>query len=382
MPGSKYNHVTKRKRIKKPWQALAGGEYLGSFAKEEQAAAAVAKKLGQPKASLLRTPAPAKAPKRSHRYVYWHSANQAWQVKIGGVFLGLFEQHEDALLMATKETGHTRDELQLCPNVVRRSLQGQRNAVSQHACWFQKLYMAYATSKEVAYPGDLCDMGDRASRKSRIMAHPNFIVLTLLAKFGPHRDALHDAFLSTPKLVRDHLNLKWTYKVIVAALVALSSIDADLMDPWLAGPGKMSTHHSGLVVYANRSLKILAACSEEPNRKKSRVEGRSTQRLVFGKHPRAFLIQPYSENVEAILLKVRTFGEALLKVEPPASLEECSAAMSSMTSAANSAPGIPTSTCYRYKWVVRGYWDFLRRSAGMSLGITYSEHATVIEGEM
>ena len=65
--------------------------------------------------------------------------------------LGLFEEHEDALLTVSEETGRTRDDLLLCPNVVCRSLQGQRNAVAQHAFWFQNLYMAYATPDEVAY---------------------------------------------------------------------------------------------------------------------------------------------------------------------------------------------------------------------------------------
>ena len=75
------------------------GKYLGSFAKEEEAAEAVAKKLRQPKASLLHShhgSAPRQTPKRTHRYahVYWHRANQAWQVKIGDTFLGLFDDHE------------------------------------------------------------------------------------------------------------------------------------------------------------------------------------------------------------------------------------------------------------------------------------------------
>ena len=51
-----------------------------------------------------------------------------------------------------------------------------------------------------------------------------------------------------------------------------SSIDAGVMDPWISGPGKKPTHHSGLVVYAHRSLKVMAPCDEkpqEPNRKKA-----------------------------------------------------------------------------------------------------------------
>ena len=384
MPASKYKHVTKRDRSDKPWQAQVKGEYLGCFMNEEQAAKAVAKKLAQPKASFLRPAAASKAskaPKRTHRYVCWHSANNAWQVKIGTEFFGSYQNHEDALAAVIMQTGLQKDDLLLSPDRVRRSLQGQRNSVLMHMAWFQHLYMAYSKPEEVAYPGDLDDMGERASQDSRILGHPNFIVPMLLAKFGPHRDALHDAFLSVPQPMDDPLDLKWTYLVIVAALTAISSIDAGVMDPWMAGPGRMSSHHSGLVVYANVSLKIMAPCDEElqkPNRKKRRTGTTPPQRLVFGKKPRAFLIKPYSMVVEKIILKVRTFGLALLKTKAPKSLEDWNSAMSAMTSAVQNAPGIPNTMCYRYKWVVRGYWDYLRQSAGMAPGISWSEHATVL----
>ena len=97
-------------------------------------------------------------------------------------------------------------------------------------------------------------MHARALRKSRILAHPNFIVPMLLAKFGPHRDALDDAFLHTPKQEQDALDLKWTYDVIVAALVALSSMDTKVMDPGFVGHGDTSAHHTGLVVCAHASM--------------------------------------------------------------------------------------------------------------------------------
>lgn len=381
MPQSKYKHVTRRARQDKPWQASVRGKHLGTFANEEQAAAAVAKKLQQPKNTLLRKTALKRIPKRTHRYIYWHNRAQAWQVKIGSAYLGVFGDHEDALQTVIKHKGLVREELRLCPNAVRRSLQGQRNAVELHISWFQGLYLAYSIP-EVAYPGDLCDMDQRAMQGSSILAHPNFIVPMMLAKFGPHREALNDAFLITPKPSNDPLDLKWTYDVIVAALIVLSNVSTEVMDPWLAGPGRMSTHHSGLVVYAHCSLKIMTAVDDKPKCKKSRMESSGHHHLVFGKQERVFRILPFSDQLKNTLRKVRLFGEALLQVEPPKSLEEWSRAMTHMTSIIKTAPGIPKSTCYRYKWVVRGFWDYQRRVAGISPGITYVANATVLRGNI
>ena len=99
MPRSKYKYVTWRSRAGKPWQALVQGKYLGSFAKEEEAVEAVAKKLRQPKASLLRShhgSAPMRTPRRTHRYVYWHRLDQLWHLRIGHTFLGSFADPEVA----------------------------------------------------------------------------------------------------------------------------------------------------------------------------------------------------------------------------------------------------------------------------------------------
>ena len=111
----------------------------------------------------------------------------------------------------------------------------------------------------------------------------------------------------------DPSELRWTYLVIVAALVTLSSIDSSSMDQWFAGPGRMTTHHSGLVVYSNRSLNILTPCKWRAASQTSARGPNSPQVLVFGKKARAFRIQPYTPELGAALAKVRTFGLALLK---------------------------------------------------------------------
>ena len=331
------------------WQAVVCGEYLGNFPTEEEAAQAAADKLGQPKKSLLRPPKkssmpskPAKTPTRSHRFVYWHSSESKWQVKIGAKNHGNFTEHDEALAMATKQTGLTIQDLQLRPGDVRRSLQGQRNAVSQHLSWFQGLYLAFSNPAEMAYPGDVVDMDIRALQGSLILEHPNFIVPMMLAKYGPHRDALHDAFLKVPKPNDDPAQLEWTYHVIVAALVALSCIDSSIMDIWYLGPGRTSTHHSGLVVYSHQSLKILKPWDGEPPCKKHKGGPNSRPVLVFGKSKeRAFQIQPYTPELGKTLAQVRTFGLALLRVQPPNSLEQWIEAMSAMRSAVAKAPASP-----------------------------------------
>ena len=55
MPPSRYKYVSQRARIDKPWQAVVAPHgYLSSFKTEDDAAEVVARKLGRPKASLLR----------------------------------------------------------------------------------------------------------------------------------------------------------------------------------------------------------------------------------------------------------------------------------------------------------------------------------------
>ena len=72
------------------------------------------------------------------------------------------------------------------------------------------------------------------------------------------------------------------------------------------------------------------------------------------------------------------FGIGTPKVKPPNSLAEWIQAMPEMTTAVPKAPGIPSAKCYRYTWVVRGFWDFARKRAGAAPGITWQRHHTVL----
>ena len=96
------------------------GEYLGCFENEKEAAEVVAKKPGQPKASLLR-PA-SKAPKGSrapaaskYKHVVFHKGCKPWRAEImsefGKKFLGCFQDEEEAAEAVAKKLGQLKASL-------------------------------------------------------------------------------------------------------------------------------------------------------------------------------------------------------------------------------------------------------------------------------
>ena len=131
-----------------------------------------------------------------------------------------------------------------------------------------------------------------------------------------------------PSLEDNAVIAEWTYNVLVDALTRISTIPNEEMKPWIAGPGRQTMLHSGLVAYAHSSLKILSACDEQPKGLKHNIH--TTNALVFGKQPRTFVIMPYSRTIQPTLTKVKNWGEALLKVKPPRYLKDWSVAMNSM----------------------------------------------------
>ena len=221
----------------------------------------------------------------------------------------------------------------------------------QHAHWFRQLYRAYSGPDGPAYLGDLNDMHHRAHSGSEILTHPNVIVPMLLAKFGPHRDALQDAFIEScrPSLEDNAVIAEWTYNALVDALVRLSATPDEKMGPWIVGPGTQTMCHYGLMVYAGlcqlQPKDIWAVCEQEPKCMRRTIH--TANSLFFGKQPRSFFIMPYSPAIQRTLMKVRSCGEALLEVEPHKYLEEWSMAMKSMQKRMNNAPGIPDPRCYR-----------------------------------
>ena len=94
--------------------------------------------------------------------------------------------------------------------------------------------------------------------------------------------------MHSPILVVPHWRTlaEWTYNVRVDALIRISTILDEDMKPWIAGPGKQTMFHSGLVVYAHCSLKVLSAFDEQHKCLNRNIH--TATPLVFGKQQRTF----------------------------------------------------------------------------------------------
>ena len=120
----------KRGQGSRLWWAYVHGEYLGAYQTKDQAAQAVAYRLGETKKSFLCV----RPPKRTHRYVYWHHARAAWQVKIGDEFLGRLATHDLALARIFEKTGLTPDELELGAEVIVAASSNNSSSSSSTGC--------------------------------------------------------------------------------------------------------------------------------------------------------------------------------------------------------------------------------------------------------
>ena len=59
-----------------------------------------------------------------------------------------------------------------------------------------------------------------------------------------------------PSLEDNTVIAEWTYNVLVDALIRIIIIPDEDMKPWIAGPGRETMLHSGLVVYSHSFLNI------------------------------------------------------------------------------------------------------------------------------
>ncbi len=189
-----------------------GGDYLGASGSQIGAARILAAHLKVSVRSLAirRVPRLLVAPRPTHKFVYWHALRGKWVVIIEKKHHGVFDEQGLAVLAAGRI-------LKLKPRAFelqggsRPGLMGQRGSSENLARLFKRVFPAYCgrgrTERQrlPVMPGDVADMHSRL--KAPIMQDPSMVYYMCLAKYGPHRDALEEAYSRHQGQVQDCASL-------------------------------------------------------------------------------------------------------------------------------------------------------------------------------
>jgi len=208
-----------------------------------------------------------------------------------------------------------------------------------------------SVAAQAKLPGDLEHLlrGDQFVEVKQ--CHPELLMPYLLAKYGPHRDALAGA-AKVMAGQRAHTEpAEWLRVVLEKSLQLLDGVA--LGEEWTLNVGRGTSHHSGLVSFANRALGMLKACSVH-----------TKGALHLGNAGRCFrLVRTESATLKR-LAAVATFGHAMAKAKAPRTVEEWASEVAALQAAAKDVPGLsggPAS--YRALWIIRALLVCLMRRA-------------------
>ena len=239
---------------------------------------------------------PKSRPVRGHRFIYWHVGHAKWMVQKGKQYVGSTGDYEEAVAMASKACQLDPNAFEVEPKVAKATMQGQRGAVQVAAEWFQLLWMGYQHGPKgfPCLPSDVTDLHQRThGPKADILKDAGMILPMLVAKYGPHRDALNKAFQKQQQSkFKSDLELA-DYTVLCQAVQEISKVCDSKMKPWFQGPGFQTSHHSGLGAFMHTSLKIIS-----PKRPRAKSD-RPTVRL--GRKRRCYVIRALDDKIRASL---------------------------------------------------------------------------------
>ena len=203
-------------------------------------------------------------------------------------------------------------------------------------------------------PGDLADL----LRRPLLRRIPGLLVPFIVAKYGPHRDALADAMRHASSAATKALdNEELLHAALVGSLGQLSG--QCLASAWRRNVGRTNAHHGGLVRYAHATLKLLL-----PAKRRSNLQG-----LVhLGLSKRPFRLAPLSDALRQRLATVNVFGEALASSKAPTTMSEWATEVARLQSAlrgATKVTGFTEPRSYRSLWVIRCWLIWLMRRSGI-----------------
>ena len=325
--------VKRARRISKPWQVMVKGKYIGCYAKREEAAeAAYAAGWERKNPKALRS-------KRYLRHVV-HRPNRKcpWQVVIRRKYVGSYRTQSLAAVAAAKHNGET-------PSSLVRG--GRRRSVELSRRCFVGFWKAYKTkgSCTQCLPEDLKHL----FRCKTILNDPWMVAYAILAKYGPHRDALCKAYAEWFDPNSSDMEAQ-TYCILQKAVANIQDIPPDDMAKWHRGPGKHAAYYSGLSVYITQSLKLL------------KRDGRIA--VLTPEYRKAFR-------------KIHKFGETLLTVKGTLSLTEWCEATERCRAAAKGVAGFRGPTAYRTLSTIRCWQLFCQHRDCQDMGLQYPQDTNV-----
>lgn len=260
-----------------------------------------------------------------------------------------FKTEKEAVAVAAKAARTSVRTLELpCAKRVRRDI------VEDLQSRFKELMHVYSMGdpKRPCVPGDLTDL---LSRPSPVDVAPGMLVPLLLAKYGPHRDALLKVMQTKPKGpgVADGL-----YFQLVATVKLLSGKRLDAC--WTQNVGRKNCHHSGLVMFLWKGLALLQPVGK--NRCKDFVQ--------LGLSQRKFIVRKLDPTMKSKLESLDRFGRDLQNSCTPRTTEDWSIEVSKLQAALKGPPAVPGFSTgvagYRCLWIIRCCLIWKMRAAGIS----------------
>lgn len=335
-------------------QAPFGKPSPGSHTTQRGAARLAAKAWQVSLRSLSLDPT-ARRPARKYKHVSYHRASRTWVAQVGGLGrrqLGSSRSQDEAANKVARFLKRPLSELRL-PKVLTAS---SCQPLEQHVVRFQQLWSIYGgdNPKEPKVPGDVADLTQRASRRGpTLLSEGSGLILPfLLAKYGPHRDVMEDAWADLARRSPKADPAQLTYNVLATTLRKLHG--QPLRQAWIENVGHNTTHHGGLIPFAIRSLGILRPVTN------------ARGAIQLGQGGRCFRLEKFSDILRLRITTMVSFGRVMLETRAPLTAQDWVREVTRLQQAAMGPPrvcGLQGPQSYRTLWVIRCWLLWRMRQA-------------------
>ena len=344
------------------WQVQVTGKYLGWFPNKKQAAAKVASALRKPMAKIrkLREPWPI-MPLRTHKYIYWLTKPQLWQLKLPGHKSRHFPTHAQAVEAASAALKVPPKSFRLrkgCP-----ADHGREPASAYLARVFRITYGAYATGPKQAKQPFPCMPADATYTYKKNLRGPGAkpfndagtVFPMLMAKNGPDKEAMLRGYEKHMTSSEDFEKLD--YDRISYALQCMSKHhDPEEQRLWNQGPIKGTAQMMGLAMFAFKSLKLIKPAGGAGS-------------FPLGTARAKFKLLPLTKALRSRLRKTKAYGQVLLaqkELETKiVSLSDYARIVKVLGKASRGVPGLASPKSYLFRWSTRSWIDYILRSRGV-----------------